>query len=380
MRYCFLFTLLPVAMTGTAARAVEPSDLKPGLIAAYADTRTGDNSLTVTRLEPTVALNLGKGETPDSSMKSLATARWSGYVNITRPGKYRFDADIDCGRVEVKLGGKVVFTGAGGGGVADSHGAQVQLAGGVQPIEVTFAVSGHAPQLALYWEGPGFIREPLPHQFLGHLAKDRPGALALDLEREHGRFLFEELACVKCHKPAAGEKLLKGLAERTGPNLTEIAKRAYPGWINSWLADPAKHRPNTTMPKLFADDERGNAERFAITKYLISLSGTSLRSYRPPLVARNEYRQSFERGRVLYTVAGCAACHDEAKAVVKADEEEREPLKPEDYIYSLGTTGPTAKYDLGVLGSKTRPEALAAYLQNPLKTNPAGRMPNMNLN
>ena len=70
----------------------------------------------------------------------------------------------------------------------------------------------------------------------------------------------------------------------------------------------------------------------------------------------------------------------EAEGEGNEEEEEREPLKPEDYFYSLGTDGPAAKYLLGGLGGKTRPEALAVYLQDPLKSNPSGRMPHMVLN
>src|SRR5439155_11558011 len=94
-----------------------------------------------------------------------------------------------------------------------------------------------------------------------------------------------------------------------------------------------------------------------------------------------EYRQSMDRGRILFTVTGCAACHSEPLArKLQPENEEREPLKPEESIYSAGSTGPAAKYGLGAIGSKYRPDTLAVYLQNPLKTNPAGRMPNMNLN
>ncbi len=84
---------------------------------------------------------------------------------------------------------------------------------------------------------------------------------------------------------------------------------------------------------------------------------------------------------MLYTVAGCATCHQESKPKPKNEEDDREPLQREDYVFGLGTLeGPTAKYALGSPGSKTRPEALASFLQDPLKTHPAGRMPHMNLN
>ena len=236
-------------------------------------------------------------------------------------------------------------------------------------------------RVELFWQGPGFTKEPLAYQFLGHLPKDRPKAFATDGVLEHGRFKFEELSCVKCHKPTANDKMAKSLVEHTGPNLTEIAKRAYPGWIYTWLADPAKIRTHTTMPKTFTDDDNGAAERYAVTQYLVSLSGKPLDVHKLPTVPPNDLKQSMDRGRVLYHVTGCATCHNDPLAKKKKDdEEEKEALTPADYIFGLHTlAGPTAKYNLGALGSKFRPETLSAYLQNPLKTNPTGRMPHMNL-
>jgi mono/diheme cytochrome c family protein len=132
---------------------------------------------------------------------------------------------------------------------------------------------------------------------------------------------------------------------------------------------------------MFTDDERGKAERFAVVMYLMASAPTPLTPYKPPFNPPNDVKQSFDRGKVLYSVAGCAACHQESKPKERDPEDDREPLKPEDSLTGLGTlSGPTAKYTLGAVGSKTRPEPLAAFLQNPLKTHPSGRMPNMNLN
>jgi cytochrome c551/c552 len=368
----FLIATLAVLVAGPALRAVDPADLKPGLVATYQDAKAA-----VTRLEPTVALTLQAGESPHPRLSGLTSAKWSGYVNITRPGKYTFSASLWNGSLRVSVGGKAVLVGSGDAkGVSDVRAAEVQLAGGVQPFEATFTTTGSPCRVELFWQGPGFVKEPLPHQFLGHLPKDRPADFLKGIEQEQGRFTFEELGCINCHRPAAGDRMAKTLVERTGPNLSEIAKRAYPGWIDSWLADPAKHRPNTTMPRMFTDDEQGRAERYAVTRYLVSLSGGgTLAPYRLQFNPPNDVRQSHERGRVLFTTTGCAACHLEAKPNAKNPEDDREPLKPEDQVF-----GPAAKYILGALGSKTRPEPLAAYLQNPLKTNPHGRMPQMNLN
>jgi len=343
MRHRYLLASFAVLSLGTVARAIEPSDLKPGLVATYRASTDEQRWQDTTRLEPTVALSLGRGEMAHPRMSHTNAASWRGYINITRPGKYTFTATVVGGRLVVKVGNKKVLE-------ADDTGTTehiLTLEGGVQPFEANFESNdpGGQRRVELFWQGPGFVKEPLPHQFLGHLVKDRPGMFASDLELEHGRFLFEELACAKCHKPAAGDRMAKGLAERAGPNLTEVGKRAYPGWIDSWLADPAKHRPDTAMPKMFSDDDRGRAERYAVTKYLVSLAGSELAPYRPPFAASNEYKQSFERGRVLYHVTGCAACHEPAKgpAKPKGEEDDREPLKAEDYLFGLGTAGPRPK-------------------------------------
>ena len=367
----FLLPTLAIFAFTHAARAVEPSDLKPGLIATFSEVPDGTS---VTRLDPTVAFTLGEKETPHPRMKSSSHSRWQGHINILRPGIYTFDATIQGGTLIVKIDGKPVLNVIGDSNPSNFTGGEVILQGGVQTIDAAFARTGGPARLELRWQGPGFRMEPLAHQFLGHLPKERPVQFAKDAELELGRFKFEELACIRCHKPEVANAMTKGLVDRAGPILTEVAKRSYAGWLDAWLADPAKLRPHTTMPSVFANDDAGKAERFAVVRYLVSLAGKPLDTVRGPAIS-TDYRDSMERGRVLFTVTGCATCHSQPAAKkANPDDEEKEPLKPEELVY-----GPTAKYSLGALGSKFRPDTLTAYLQNPLKTSPAGRMPHMTL-
>jgi cbb3-type cytochrome oxidase cytochrome c subunit len=373
MRYRHFLLALALVQTASIAHAIEPSDLKPGLIASYSDSPKG-GAREVMRLEPTVALTLAKGETPHPALESGSVMVWKGYLNIARAGKYKFDATLQGGKLAVKIDGKAV-----------TLGSESAYEGGVVPFEATFTrdTADGAARVELFWQGPGFTKEPLAYQFLGHLPKDRTITFAKSGQLELGRFKFEELSCAKCHVPEKNDKMAKTLVEHTGPNLTDVAKRVYAGWIYTWLADPAKLRTHTTMPKYFeANDGSSNAERYAVTQYLISLAGGKpLPVYKLPTVVPNDIKQSMERGRVLYHVTGCAACHNDPIPKKKKDEEDdKEPLVPADYIYGQHTlAGSTSKYNLGELGGKFRPETLAAYLQNPLKTNPAGRMPHMNL-
>lgn len=364
----FLTSVLTFLIFSAASPAVEPGDLKPGLVATFSEFADGASGVQIRRIEPTVAFTLGEKETPHPRMSRSGLSRWQGYLNVVRAGKYTFAATAVGGDFNLKVNGKDI-----------PLDREVTLEGGVQPFEAVFARTEGPARLELRWTGPGFRTEPLAHQFLGHLPKDRPAQFTMDAEQEHGRFLFEELACMKCHKPEKANAMTKGLADRTGPILTDFSKRSYAGWLDAWLADPSKLRPHTTMPKLFAADNTGKAERLAIVEYLTSLAGQPLAPDRAPTLS-NEYRQSMDRGRVLFTVTGCAACHEQPLKKTALDDEEKEPLKPEEQIYSAGTAGPAAKYALGALGSKYRVSTLTAYLQNPLNTNPAGRMPHMSLN
>jgi cytochrome c2 len=94
--------------------------------------------------------------------------------------------------------------------------------------------------------------------------------------------------------------------------------------------------------------------------------------------------QSSNRGKALFTTAGCAACHANTPNATTKKRDDDDPPQPFDAlgsIYGLGSsTGPQGTYDLGAIGSKTQSSILAQYLRDPLKTNPHGRMPAMGLN
>ncbi len=392
----------PAAEAPTAA-AVDPAELKPGLIAEYREREAGGQAgRRLHRLEPTVALLLGAGESVHPQLKDLGTARWWGHVNLTRAGAYRFSADLQGGSITVRLGGQVVLQGRADAQQVRIDGPEIVLDGGVFHLEIIFRGERDEQRCTLWWQGPGFIREPLNSRYVGHLPTERPPQWREELQQEHGRYLFEELSCIRCHRPGSSPEptpqqaqsqqaqlaaMAATLADRPAPKLAELGRRVYPGWLDAWLADPARLRPHTTMPQLFAADERGRAERYAIIQYFVAQAGQTLQPPAKPLLPPNEWRQSVARGRVLFQVAGCAACHQRSAAGQAPDATpppdeaaEREPLRPEDSLYGLGTPqGPTAEYALGAIGSKTRPEILAEFLRDPLRTHPAGRMPQMNL-
>jgi cytochrome c2 len=348
------------------AQEIEPEELRPGLITTIVDGK----GTRIVRLEPTVALNWSEKEAGHPRLSpEKETITWEGYLNVFRNGKYRFDA-ILRGDLKVQVNGKLVYS----ANSSDSKlisGQEVELTSGVWPIQVNYVRPMGQARLELWWKLPQTPPEPIPHESLGHLPAKRTAELITQNEAEHGRLLFEEHACIRCHQANPDDLVGKGLLPRTGPNLTKIGSRVNSGWLTSWLADPKKLRPNTTMPDLFADDAEGKQELEAVTAYLVSLKGNE----QPPRsnLNINQLNQSVNRGRALFTTTGCLACHqDKPKAEVK---------DPVGSIHGFGsTTGALANYQLGAIGSKLTPAWLQVFLQNPHANNPTTRMPNMSLN
>src|SRR5262249_3802545 len=128
-------------------------------------------------------------------------------------------------------------------------------------------------RVELSWQSPLFRLEPLPFDLLGHLPNQAPPGLKTDSVLERGRFLAEEANCVRCHKPADGDRMGKGRTGRQGPELSQVGRRVQAGWIERWLESPQKVRAGAAMPETFSDDEAGRVERYAVTRYLASLGG-----------------------------------------------------------------------------------------------------------
>ena len=162
-----------------------------------------------------------------------------------------------------------------------------------------------------------------------------------------GRFLLGELNCVACHQPDQG--LAAHLTKRSAPILDDVGKRIYPEYLLKYLADPHGTKPGTLMPDLLgslAPAER-QAAALALTNFLVG-TGTV------PQLSGD--LQASQRGQKLFKEVGCLACHaahDDPKTFSKT-------------VVPLGDL--TQKYSIA---------SLAAFLQDPHKTRPAGRMPNL---
>ena len=115
-----------------------------------------------------------------------------------------------------------------------------------------------------------------------------------------GENYFNGLGCVKCH--TMGDK---GVA--WGPDLTMIGFRKSPEWLDQWLKDPHAWRKETVMPAFnLKDDVRAD-----LVAYLSAQKGQGWEKSGRPWDHPSVKDDSIKRGEMLFSKAGCVACHAE---------------------------------------------------------------------
>jgi mono/diheme cytochrome c family protein len=183
----------------------------------------------------------------------------------------------------------------------------------------------------------------------------------MDLNAPTMRIPIEHWGCTNCHVPSEAKRAL--IAQRPGPNLTEVGHRASAEWMRRWIAKPALMRGAPAMPRLFDDSEQDQRDLDALVAFLVG-TGTPAGG----AVAKEEHVIS--AGRELYHSIGCVACHGalESPAAVFGDD-----------FLSKETPAPFVLHSFGDLKGKWYPTALAAYLLEPQAVHPDGRMPSMDL-
>jgi mono/diheme cytochrome c family protein len=188
-------------------------------------------------------------------------------------------------------------------------------------------------------------------------------------DRTNGHVLLGELNCVACHAAgAAADRLLT----KQSPFLGDVGARVTPQYLRAFLSDPQKVKAGTPMPDLLHALPAGERDETveSLVHYLASLG--------EPIDQRSSgaSRSQIEQGKELYHTAGCVACHGpfappprhKTDPALGVEEDDPSAKKPE---------SPSAP--LGELALKTTVEQLAAFLADPLKTRPSGRMPSLHL-
>lgn len=183
---------------------------------------------------------------------------------------------------------------------------------------------------------------------------------------EPGEILIGEMNCVACHEAAPQVK--ERLDSRQSPKLGADGVKLTPQWLRAFLADPQTTQPGTLMPDLLHALPAGekDAAADALTHFLISLQPASTEKEVGASTA------AIKVGGELYHSVGCVMCHApfDAPAAKANDTATLDELK------KLGTTS----VPMGDLAKKYSVNELAAFLRDPLKTRPSGRMPSLKLN
>lgn len=352
--------------------------LPPGWYAVYSGPGASGNA-EVRTYSPYAAFAIAPDQTIEPSIKATGwTAAFSGLVDIEEPGQYRFAADSEGGQVTLSVsdqaGGELGRGKASTPGKTETEWVKLP-AGKIQlTIRFTQGAGGQTPasprgaRLRTLWEmerssmGTGFHPEPIPTALVRAPKFGAPFASA-GYAALQGRVLIGELGCAHCHEASNAST---SVLTRTSPTLGEIGRRANPNWLKRWITNPHEVRPNTSMPDVIGDTEKDKADAEAIVHFLVA-----------PYYDASHFKESvatekdvLAKGRELYHIVGCIQCHG--------------PIESSQAVF--GETGqsvevPKVKIPLphGQLGGKWNPTELAAFLKDPLKSRPSGRMPSLAL-
>jgi len=165
-----------------------------------------------------------------------------------------------------------------------------------------------------------------------------------------GRELLARSGCVHCHAvklPEGGT--MKGTDDP--PPLLHIADKTTREWVFAWLKDPQVYAVSARMPNFKLSDEDARD----ISAFLISNS-TSASGDALSLPASAQKAADPAAGASLYGESFCATCHAVQNAAGNL---------------VGGNIGP----ELTRIGSKAKPEWLAAWITNPRIYDPPTEMP-----
>ncbi len=346
----------PNAATAASDDEEAPLNL-PGLLAKY----TVDGAVRVERFEPTPALVLAAGQTPDLRLPIEGwKVRWEGLLDVQQSGVYHFNA-VTTGAVVVRVDDKVVLDMPGPAHPGSSGKVDLgdQLDVGYHPLVIEFAPAGPGAVLNLFWQSETLAPERIPGFALLHSPETHRTAGTAGVDSFFsGRLAIEEHSCLACHQAAEKSPLKMSLGMRKGPKLLDVGSRLGPGWIYHWLGDPQAWRAGAAMPKLFSADRQGEVERFAVASVLAALKGQHTTEAKPVAATDDAAMNAAQvaAGKKLYERVGCMACHDDAAPG--------------------GSKSPLALHHLG---KKHSVEQLAAYLAVPGANDPHARMPAISL-
>jgi mono/diheme cytochrome c family protein len=292
-RLSLVSLLLLISCAALSSRAkggvIEPEALARGIVVRFSANsgRTATGALVVSDL----GWNWGVGS-PDARIPAdgFTLEAW-GLMHVPSSGMYTIQGRTD-GRLMVRLAGDIALEGSGDALVSKPIALEV----GFAEVRVLYHHATGSARLAIDWEGPGFVREPLPARLLYHDPAELP-----PVDRfEEGRRIADRLGCANCH---AVLDLPRHAA--LGPDLGNAGAATKQSWLAAWLRDPTSIRGSTRMPAF------GRSLSEQAVADLLSFLNRAVAKV-PPV--SNEIRMGLnvalaEKGRVLFRSLGCLGCH-----------------------------------------------------------------------
>jgi hypothetical protein len=323
------------------------------------------------KLRPGLAVHFaqaGKQDARASRLAALFVPRQASPTPFLQPGSFRaifagylrmpLRADVAFslkgrGTALLRVNGKEVLH--GNGDLASLPAAAVSLHGGFNTLALEYSSPpDDSGAVRLFWQGEDFPLEPVPPTILLHRGDDVP--LTAGEMLRHGRELFAQGHCARCHGLPAG--LEPGKVEMpemlwSPPSLAAAGKRWQTEWIAQWLLGPRQVHDHATMPDLLPRGDPARRQKAAdLAAYLTTLEAPATAT------PGNVKPGDATAGARLFDDLGCRNCHR--------------------FTPPEGKDAAT-RMTLAFVGAKYRPGQLEAYLRKPQAHHAASRMPDFHL-
>ncbi len=197
-----------------------------------------------------------------------------------------------------------------------------------------------------------------------------------------GYQLFERFGCYACHKvdwfPTK---------RRPGPSLKGIAQKTTPEFVASWIANPRGFRPSTWMPQFFHLENWPEDDTVVVSQYgqgreikgrewndtaVAAITAFVLDRARQEPAPEVPLEGDPARGKELFRVSGCLACHSMTPFPGRTPEDETDlALQPR----HTNEQGP----NLRGVATKITPGWLFQWIKEPSAYWSETRMPDLNL-
>jgi len=163
----------------------------------------------------------------------------------------------------------------------------------------SFKPTTRMPQFKITDEEAGAMAQYLASTSHPQPATDEEKSLLAKGNPEEGKKLFNDLACIACHR--IGEE-----GDVFAPNLSFTGSKVRPEWLIRWLKNPRDYSPHGRMPNMrMTDDEIAH-----VASYLLSLKkgGADGENLNPEHEDKEDPEMA-KKGLQLMGNLGCHGCH-----------------------------------------------------------------------